>query len=571
MPVWALIGAALAAIYAVFAMRLLDLGRDPAAYLGLAQSIAAGDGYVFNGRPHTQYPPGYPAILAGAVAIFGDEFAALSRFTAVFFAAGVFLVAIYARLRDGDKTWPLPAVMLLFSAPYFALATGGLKSEGPYIVASMALLAFMEWNARHTARIAGTVVAGVLLAATVAIRSAGMALVLAMAITAAGNFIRSRMGGGPRRASWMVPAGAVLLSLPYLAAWSRWSETQRRVLFQGEFFDAYAAQFRMRDPHLPDLGEATTLDILLRLPKGIVVHAAHAAEVFTNVSWIEPLWHSTPVLLLIVVTVAGVFRELRRDNPLMGWYVLLYVGMFAVWPFDEGPRFIIPVIPLLAMLAIAGARDILRGAAAGERVARGIILAVPALGVVGSIFHALRFGGLSTQGLLSFVLWAGSFLLAWRWTHSTGWTVPRRVRTAAVVAGASLFVLMGVRRHLVIAETRRNPGPYDRYASVRLAADWIRQNTPPDALLMAATDAGLHLATGRATMPFPVSRDPSRLRGAFERLRPDYLLVEDRKPFEYFSPTQGERLGIIRAADFVRLEEVARVPGTRLFRVHFGP
>jgi hypothetical protein len=106
---------------------------------------------------------------------------------------------------------------------------------------------------------------------------------------------------------------------------------------------------------------------------------------------------------------------------------------------------------------------------------------------------------------------------------------------------------------------------------VRLVAEWIRRNTPRDALLMAATDAGLHVATGRVTMPFPVSRDPARLREAFARLRPDYLLVEDRKRFEYFSPTQGERLGIIRAAGFVRLEEVARVPGARLFQVRFSP
>jgi hypothetical protein len=37
-----------------------SFGQDESVYLGLAESLAAGDGYAFNERPHTVYPPGLP-------------------------------------------------------------------------------------------------------------------------------------------------------------------------------------------------------------------------------------------------------------------------------------------------------------------------------------------------------------------------------------------------------------------------------------------------------------------------------------------------------------------------------
>lgn len=49
---------------------------DGALYLELGESIARGDGYVFNGEPHTYVPPGYPGIVAAVVALAGKNFTA---------------------------------------------------------------------------------------------------------------------------------------------------------------------------------------------------------------------------------------------------------------------------------------------------------------------------------------------------------------------------------------------------------------------------------------------------------------------------------------------------------------
>ncbi|MFH0825745.1 MAG: glycosyltransferase family 39 protein, partial [Pseudomonadota bacterium] len=47
---------------------------DSALYLALGESMAKGNGYVFNGEPHTFVPPGYPLLVAAAARLGGPSF-----------------------------------------------------------------------------------------------------------------------------------------------------------------------------------------------------------------------------------------------------------------------------------------------------------------------------------------------------------------------------------------------------------------------------------------------------------------------------------------------------------------
>ena len=47
---------------------------DSALYLALGESLARGDGYMFNGEPHTHVPPGYPMIVSRAAKVLGANF-----------------------------------------------------------------------------------------------------------------------------------------------------------------------------------------------------------------------------------------------------------------------------------------------------------------------------------------------------------------------------------------------------------------------------------------------------------------------------------------------------------------
>ncbi len=76
---------------------------DSALYLSLGESISRGEGYVFNGEPHTFVPPGLPLIIAGTARLFGADFFSYRALMAVAgFLAAFFGFLLIARVAGRD-------------------------------------------------------------------------------------------------------------------------------------------------------------------------------------------------------------------------------------------------------------------------------------------------------------------------------------------------------------------------------------------------------------------------------------------------------------------------------------
>jgi 4-amino-4-deoxy-L-arabinose transferase-like glycosyltransferase len=76
---------------------------DSALYLSLGESISRGQGYVFNGEPHTFVPPGLPLIIAGTARVFGADFFSYRALMAITgFLAAVFGFLLVARVAGRD-------------------------------------------------------------------------------------------------------------------------------------------------------------------------------------------------------------------------------------------------------------------------------------------------------------------------------------------------------------------------------------------------------------------------------------------------------------------------------------
>ena len=88
-------------------------GGDNASYIILAQSILrTGDGYSDNittdqPRPHTQYPFGYPLLLAPLVAVAGADFVVLKFLSVAFAVASVGLFSLLLRRILPPLPWAL--------------------------------------------------------------------------------------------------------------------------------------------------------------------------------------------------------------------------------------------------------------------------------------------------------------------------------------------------------------------------------------------------------------------------------------------------------------------------------
>ncbi len=68
--------------------------------------------------------------------------------------------------------------------------------------------------------------------------------------------------------------------------------------------------------------------------------------------WLDVLWFSPLVLIPAFLLIVGLGSSFRRGrSPPLGWYVLAYLGLYSLWPFDEGARFMLPIFPLMFLFA----------------------------------------------------------------------------------------------------------------------------------------------------------------------------------------------------------------------------
>jgi hypothetical protein len=222
--------------------------------------------------------------------------------------------------------------------------------------------------------------------------------------------------------------------------------------------------------------------------------------------------------------------------------------MCALWPFDEGPRFVLPVFPLGILYVWRGVwwfREAWR-----ERPSFALHVAGTACVALALLAGLAKLRGVEwgAQRTASLAFWSagGAFYLL---LGLRAGRVPRSLRalpTTALArrAGAvvlALLVLAGGASQLSIARANMRPDPtrYLHYPSVD-AARWIAANTREYDAVMATHYAIVHRICGRLVVPFPVSSDPVLIHGVQVERGVSYLLVLDQSP--YFLPTEEERL-----------------------------
>ncbi len=95
------------------------LNHDEVEYLTLAESLAAGRGFVYadDRRDHFSRAPGYPAFLAGVLTIW-DSHVAVKVVQSALGVLGVFLIAGLARRAAGDSAWLIAAIAASIYPPF---------------------------------------------------------------------------------------------------------------------------------------------------------------------------------------------------------------------------------------------------------------------------------------------------------------------------------------------------------------------------------------------------------------------------------------------------------------------
>ncbi len=545
----------LACAYVLGVARNQVLTGDPTYYIGLAQSLLGGHGYTIAGVPHTAYPPGLPLLLLLPLSLPGPSVLVAQLLVASF--APLSLLAVLAWLRKHTPAASLPiSALTVGSFAFFSLATLGVNSELPYLAVTATALVLA---ARHQDQPGWCVAAVVALAVlAVMLRTIGVALPLAFLAA----WIHRRMRRVARNSTDTLLLAGGTAGLIAIAAWFAWGAVHP------PSEENYLRLLLLEDPHVPDLGAVSPWEVISRMPRALLMQVAHLGELLTGLSWILPSWFSPLVVVPALAMVVGLWRELQRENPVVGWYLLGYGGILLIWPFDEGVRFLLPVLPMALAVGWNGAVHTIRssGTPSTWRLAGAACLLPAAMAAAG----AGGFPAGSRQGAAIVAVWVLGAVCC----VVLSWDAVRRLVSRRVPLLVVLYLLVNValnaRRIVPTALANLRGVDGSTHAALRPALEWLNRNTEPDDVVMAAPpfNSAVRFYTSRRTATLPSTADTARLRLALSSTAPHYLLIVDASQSPYYLPTEQERLSLLRTlADPPQLAEVYRQGVGVVYRV----
>lgn len=347
---------------------------DNASYIGLAESLMRGHGYVntfYPGNPvETQYPPLFPVLLIPVIALFGHNYLLMKFIPFAFGGLGLFAMYHLLKKQAGASRAWIATLLTALNATYLLYATD-ILTETLYVFLSACALTAVLRLARKPC-LSVLALTALLLALSFYARTAGATLILA-----AGLHLLL-----VRRFKTAIQLGAMvgLLLLP-------WALRSIRVE------NSYFYQLTEKGVAESDAQSGVILNrILHNLPRyaGKVFIDLIAGPEIARTSPYNPIKIATS-LILCALFLVGFITALRTRLSLSDLYLLIYLGLFALWPYHDA-RFILPVLPLIFLHIHAGLAllPVSRKPAIRMRIATTGTLSLLILGLVTSTQLAYR-------------------------------------------------------------------------------------------------------------------------------------------------------------------------------------
>jgi hypothetical protein len=336
-------------------------GGDDATYIALARSLIQRHDYtdIWDPAlpPHTQYPPIFPMMLAASLLAGLTPAYGLKVLMVVISTLAVFVSCLWLRKVTTAGIAFCAGFFIAISPEIFRLGQEILSDGAFWLFAVLALLSWHKADTRNSdegrSMPAGWVVAAA--AATLAAyftRSAGAPLLLAIFVWLA---MRKQL-----RAIAIVAA----MSAPPIFLW--WLRGRAKGA------GGYLAPFLSVDPYNPALGHVNAAALLHRIGQN-----AH----FYSSRHLSRLVFGTPrtgVLFGIAFAAAVIYgwsRKARKPGLAEVW-LPLYLALVILWPVAwSSPRFLLPVVPLLAFYVGETIAALARSASSPRIFAAAMLLA----------------------------------------------------------------------------------------------------------------------------------------------------------------------------------------------------
>ncbi len=439
-----------AAIFAILAFDPLPstIG-DNAEFMILGKALAGGYGYRYINhpqlRPATKYPPGFPIMLAGWIKLFSEKIVAMKALIVITFALSI-LVSFFIANLFLERKMALVATLSIATSWVVVSYSYQILSDVPYTLFSLAGLLFLL-RADDSLK---ALIGGGLSIWAYLVRTVGASLVITGIILLV---LR-------KRKKEAIVVLACFVAITALWAW-------RNYILTGEG-SRYVRLLLEAQPMNPSAGHVTFGSLARR----VWINLRDYVSIFLPANLLPTLVVGSAkgggpitrfVGLLIMAGVVVGMVSLRRKARCIVAYVLLYFGVYLVWPeIWRTERFMLPIAPLIAIFFFSGLKRIL-----------------------------------------------GYF------------AVKRRIVTAVcIVLVISNFIsLVGFMKR----ETGYPPGWYN-YLQIAL---WVRENTPEDSLVICRKPFLFYVFSYRKTIGYPYTRDHEAMRNFLSEIAPDYIVIDN--------------------------------------------
>lgn len=315
-----------------------DWGDDFAVYIQHARNIAQGVDYrstrfIYNPAFPIQppaYPPVLPLLLAPVYRIAGLNLDAMKLALIPCFLAALLVLAWLWR----DRLSPpglIAAIAVVGFNPYFWSFKDNVLSDIPFLLFTLLALAAVERAATTDGapRLPAAALVAVCVALAWGTRNAGLVLVPTVVVY---DVLRWR------RLTWL--SGLTVLVV--------------------------GALYTLQRLTLGELGGALLFSLS---PVDVAANAARYVQAFGVLWWNGVNLPLAVLLMAVLLALAAVayFGRLREGVTVVEVFIPLYLALILVWNSFQGPRFLIPISPLIVCYAFEGLERLGRWGRAGQR------------------------------------------------------------------------------------------------------------------------------------------------------------------------------------------------------------
>jgi 4-amino-4-deoxy-L-arabinose transferase-like glycosyltransferase len=317
---------------------------DAAGYLSIARSIARGGPLANMGSPKLHYPPGYPLLISPLFLVADRPLALLIVEQWIF--AVVYMLGVYYWARRSFGSGALVITALVMANASFWMFARQTLSEMPF-------MALLVWTAIAMNRLAEATrsrdvakwcaIVGLMTAALSLVRPVGILIITGYAL-----MMLSCVRQG--RASWrralattsMVALPAALVVVSLLAY-----EAHTAALVGIEQGATYLHEFKMPD-----------VSLAAQLLEGVRIRTSEIGRLLVPGMFktYAPagVWLNVNLAIFVAVLAAvvwGWWHVARRTSDALVLTLPCYLALYIAYPSDQGVRYMLPMLPVLAVSA----------------------------------------------------------------------------------------------------------------------------------------------------------------------------------------------------------------------------